>query len=166
MKKLWEFILKNRLYILIVIIIALGLVAFFTFKSFMYPENESSVYGDRLEGIEEVTITDAKKNEIISKIKEEKDITSASIDIQGKIINISITATTEDNTVELLEALGAKVIGYFSEDEIAFYDFQFFIQNKDANYNLMGYKNKKNTDTTWDSDVIVSEVENNEEETQ
>lgn len=166
MKKIWNFILKNRLYILIVIIVALGVVVFLTFKSFMYPENESSVYGDRLDGIEEVTITDTKKNEVISKIKEEKDITSVSIDIQGKIINITIKATTEDNTLEVMEALGAKIIGYFSDKEVAFYDIQFFIQNKDANYNLIGYKNKKNTDITWESDVIVSEVENNEEEAQ
>lgn len=166
MKKLWNFILKNRLYILIVIILALGVVAFFTFKSFMYPDDQSSVYGDRLDGIEEVTITDTEKSEIITKIKEEKDITSVSIEIQGKIINITIKATTEDNSIEVMETLGTKIIGYFLDKEVTFYDFQFFIQNEDANYNLIGYKTKNNTDITWNSDVIVSEVENNEEETQ
>ena len=51
----------------------------------------------------------------------------------------------------------------FTEDEIKFYDFQFFIKNEDANYNLIGYKNKKNQEISWVNDVIVSEVEDNEE---
>ena len=56
------------------------------------------------------------------------------------------------------------ILEKFSEEEIKFYDFQFFIKNEEANYNLIGYKNKKNEELSWSHDEIVSEVEDNEEE--
>ena len=63
-----------------------------------------------------------------------------------------------------MEEKGTEIIKKFSEEEIKFYDFQFFIKNEEANYNLMGYKNKKNDEISWVNDVIVSEVEDNEKE--
>ena len=56
-----------------------------------------------------------------------------------------------------------EIIEKFSKEEIEFYDFQFFIKNEDGNYNLMGYKNKKNENISWSSDEIISEVDGNEE---
>jgi hypothetical protein len=134
-----------------------------TAKAYLYPENQKTVYGDRLDGIEEVTITDEKINEIVGIIKKEAGITDASINIQGKIVNINITASTEANTIDVMKTLSSSILSNFSDDEIAFYDFQFFIKNEDNNYNMIGYKNKKNLSITWSSDEIVSEVEENEE---
>lgn len=164
MKKIWKFIVDNRIYIVLLLFILFGGFVFVTMKAYLDPEDELAVYGNRLEGIEKVTITDTKKNEVIDFIKEDENITDASIMIQGKIINISIKSSNKKNTIDKMKEKGTEIIGKFSKEEIVFYDFQFFIKNEEANYNLMGYKNKKKDEISWVDDVIVSEVEDNEKE--
>lgn len=164
MKKIWKFIVDNRIYIVLVLFVLFCGFVFVTMKAYLDPEDELAVYGNRLEGIEKVTITDTKKNEVIDFIKEDENITDASIMIQGKIINISIKSGNKKNTIDKMKEKGIEIIKKFSKEEIAFYDFQFFIKNEEANYNLMGYKNKKKDEISWVDDVIVSEVEDNEKE--
>ena len=163
MKKIWNFIVDNRIYIVLVLFVIFCGFVFVTMKAYLDPEDELAVYGNRLDGIEKVQITDKKENEVIDFIKEDENITDVSISVQGKIINIIIKAKGKKNTVEKMEKKGAEIIKKFSENEIKFYDFQFFIKNEEANYNLIGYKNKKNDEISWVNDVIVSEVEDNEE---
>jgi len=164
MKKVWNFILKNRIYIVLVLFVIFCAFVFITMKAYLDPADELAVYGDRLNGIENVQIKEDKKKEIVDFIKEDETIIDASINVQGKIINISIKTTTKENTIDKMQEKGNLILEKFSEDEIAFYDFQFFIKNDDANYNMIGYKNKKNENISWESDEIVSEVEDNEEE--
>lgn len=164
MKKIWEFILKYKIYFLILLVIVALVFAFIKVKDFLYPNDKNTVYGDRLDGIEDVTITSDEQKDLIATLEGNKDIDSASIHIQGKIINIIIIAKTKDNTAEVMEELSTNFIKKFSDKEIAFYDFQFFVKNEDANYNLIGYKNKNAETITWNFDNIVSEVEKNEEE--
>ena len=163
MKKIWNFIVDNRIYIVLILFVIFCGFVFVTMKAYLDPEDEYAVYGNRLEGIEKVQITDKKEKEVIDFIKEDENVTDASISIQGKIINIIIKLKDKKNTVEKMEEKGAEIIKKFSEEEVKFYDFQFFIKNEEANYNLMGYKNKKNDEISWVNDVIVSEVEDNEE---
>jgi len=164
MKKIWNFIVDNRIYIVLVLFVLFCGFVFVTMKAYLDPEDELAVYGNRLEGIEKVIITDTKKNEVVDFIKEDENVTYASITIQGKIINISIKSGNKKNTIDKMKEKGIEIIKKFSDDEIAFYDFQFFIKNEEANYNLIGYKNKKKDDISWVDDVIVSEVEDNEKE--
>lgn len=164
MKKVWNFIFKYRIYILILILLVIGAFGFMVVKAYLYSTDEKTVYGSRLDGIENVTISNDTKTKVKGAIKEEKDITDANVSVQGKIVNISITALTETNTIDVLKELSKKVLENFTKDEIEFYDFQFFIKNVDANYNLIGYKNKNSEEIVWATDVIVSEVEGNEEE--
>jgi len=164
MKKIWKFIVDNRIYIVLVLFVLFCGFVFVTMKAYLDPEDELAVYGNRLEGIEKVIITDTKKNEVVDFIKEDENVTDASITIQGKIINISIKSGNKKNTIDKMKEKGIEIIKKFSDDEIAFYDFQFFIKNEEANYNLIGYKNKKKDDISWVDDVIVSEVEDNEKE--
>lgn len=164
MKKIWKFIVNNRIYIVLLLFILFGAFVFVTMKAYLDPEDASLVYGNRLNGIENVKITDEREKEVIDFIKEDENITDASISIQGKIINIIIKVKDKKNTIEKMEEKGIEIIKKFSEEEIKFYDFQFFIKNEEANYNLIGYKNKKNEEISWEHDVIVSEVEENEEE--
>lgn len=163
MKKVWNFIVDNRIYIVLVLFVVFCGFVFVTMKAYLDPEDELAVYGNRLDGIEKVEITDKKEKEVIEFIKEDENITDASIRIQGKIINIIIKVKDKKNTIEKMEEKGTKIIEKFSEEEIKFYDFQFFIKNEESNYNLMGYKNKKSEEISWVNDVIVSEVEDNEE---
>ena len=164
MKKIWNFIVNNRIYIVLILFILFCGFVFVTMKAYLDPEDELAVYGNRLQGIEKFTITEDKKKELLEFVKEDKNIVDFSVAIQGKIVNMIIKASTKEQTIEKMEKLGVEILKKFTEEEIKFYDFQFFIKNEDANYNLIGYKNKKNENISWVNDVIVSEVEDNEEE--
>lgn len=157
MKKIWNFILKYRIYIIIVLLLVFGAFVFVTVKAFLFPEDERTVYGSRLDGIEDVAITNETKEKVISKLKETEGITEVSIDIQGKIVNILITATTEENKEDVIKEVCAKSLESFSKEEVAFYDFQFFVKNVDANYNMIGYKNKRSEVISWVIDEIVKD---------
>lgn len=163
MKKIWNFILKYRIYIALLFFIVFCIFIYITVKAYVDPVDETTVYGSRLTGIEKVPITDAFKEEVIKFIKEDKNITDVSINVKGKIINTIINAKKEA-TVDSIKKLANSVMEKYKKEEKEFYDFQFFVKNVDANYALIGYKNKKNTDISWSEDEIVkSEVEVNEE---
>ena len=57
MKKIWKFIVDNRIYIVLVLFVLFGAFVFVTMKAYLDPEDELAVYGNRLEGIEKVSIT-------------------------------------------------------------------------------------------------------------
>lgn len=164
MKKVWNFIYKYRIVIALVFLLIIGGFGFITVKQYLYPDDKLTVYGNRLDGIDKVKITDEKKNEIIKMIKEKAGIKDAKIDIQGKIINVSITASEKENTKEEMQKLCTEILLKFSSEEIKFYDFQFFIKNEDLNYNMIGYKNKISEEISYSDDVIVSEVEDEKKE--
>ena len=164
MKKVWNFIYKYRIVIALVFLLIIGVFGFITVKQYLYPDDKLTVYGNRLDGIDKVKITDEKKNEIIKMIKEKAGIKDAKIDIQGKIINVSITASEKENTKEEMQKLCTEILLKYSSEEIKFYDFQFFIKNEDLNYNMIGYKNKISEEISYSDDVIVSEVEDEKKE--
>ena len=164
MKKVWNFIYKYRIVIALVFLLIIGVFGFITVKQYLYPDDKLTVYGNRLDGIDKVKITDEKKNEIIKMIKEKAGIKDAKIDIQGKIINVSITSSEKENTKEEMQKLCTEILLKFSSEEIKFYDFQFFIKNEDLNYNMIGYKNKISEEISYSDDVIVSEVEDEKKE--
>ena len=164
MKKVWNFIYKYRIVIALVFLLIIGVFGFITVKQYLYPDDKLTVYGNRLDGIDKVKITDEKKNEIIKMIKEKAGIKDAKIDIQGKIINVSITASEKENTKEEMQKLCTEILLKFSSEEIKFYDFQFFIKNEDLTYNMIGYKNKISEEISYSDDVIVSEVEDEKKE--
>lgn len=164
MKKIWNFIYKYRIFIAILFLLIMGTFGYLIISSYLSTDDPKVVYGDRLNGIEDVPITDKKKIDIESKIKERENITSVNISLQGAIINISIVAEKDNNKIDAMKEMGKEILKEFTEQELKFYDIQFFIKNVDENYNMMGYKNKKSETISWTSDEIVSEVEENEEE--
>lgn len=165
MRKIWNFILKYRVYIVIAIIIFFGIFIGISFKAYIDPVDETVVWGDRLNGKENVPISDAKLREIESFIKEDKNVTKASVRIVGKTIKTVIITSTKDDTIEKMKELGSKIVEKFEEKEVNYYEFGFSIENKDANYALLGEKKNTNKDITWNSDEIEkSEVEVDEKE--
>lgn len=163
MKKIWKFIIKYRVYIMILLVLIIGGFSLYAIKEYLYPNNSLSIYGDRLDGINEVTITDNRKTDVINYIKEKEELSDANVSVRGKIINISITATTKELSLDKIKEYLLTIVDKFTDKEVAFYDFQFFVKNADANYNLIGYKNKNSKTISFSEDEIVSEVEDENE---
>jgi hypothetical protein len=128
-------------------------------KQFLYPDDLKSLYGSRLDGIEEVEIASNKKISVINEIKTDENIEDASIDIKGKIINIIIKGK-EGLTIEKSKEILSNALIKFSDKEKQFYDFEFFATNASLKYYVIGSKSKMIENIVW---TEYSEVDKNEE---
>ena len=152
MKKIKEFYKRNRVYSILMIVslvcivsILVGVIVYFI------GQTTKDKYGNRLDGIESVKISDTKKSEVINKIKENELVDNVDIDIKGKLIYVNITLKTGKHTDS--ESICQTSLEAFSEDEKKFYDIQYIVSNKDSNkeenFPVMGYIKAGNSVIKW-----------------
>lgn len=139
-------ILKDNKYTIVAIIIFLVLliVSYFVY-SYMFPNNGTAIYGNRLKGIEKVQITDKQITTMKEKLKENDFVVSVTDNLSGRTYNVIITVN-EETTINDAKALTALVIADMSEDQLAYYDYQVFIKNENEEkegYPIIGYLNKE-----------------------
>lgn len=136
------------------IAIVLGVILIFLisvvviFKAF-FPSGNA--YGNRLKGIDKVKFSNKEVATLEKKIKDRSKIKKVSIDIKGRLINILITVE-EDTDLDDLKDYSKEKLELFDEDELKFYDIQFYILNEkeDAKgYPAIGYKHKSSDEIKW-----------------
>lgn len=159
-KKMW---VENRvLFVLFVIVliclfIILGVVLKYFFGA------SSSSYGDRLDGINEVEVTDEIKNNFLSSMKEDALIEDATIKTRGKIIYITLSfkdgVTLEEAKSKALASLMA-----FEQQYLDFYDFNYTLKGNatenSEGFLIMGARNVNGSGLVWNNNT---EVVKNEE---
>ena len=135
--------LKQNKYTTIVfcIFLVLFLIAWILYGMIM-PSAGKPVYGNRLDGIEKVELTEKDTEGIVKKLEEDKMVNSASVHISGKIVNVLIEVKG-DTKVSNAKKLSDIAIKDLEKEELAFYDIQVFITNEDKEakgYPIVGYK--------------------------
>lgn len=89
----------------------------------------SDKYGSRLDGIDEVKIS----NETFDSVKEEATSTElteeVSTRVQGKIVYTTIILKS-DTSRDKAKEIASNTLDNYSEDELKFYDFSFFLEWK------------------------------------
>lgn len=154
MKKLKGFYENNRIYciLMIVAIICLACIAIFLLTTFL-GQSKNNVYGNRLNGIESLKITNEKKDELNSFITEQEIVEKCSINIKGKIIYLNIYL--KDGKIDEAQSLAIKILEKFTEDEKDFYDINYtFAKENEENseesvFPIMGYKKSDSTIISW-----------------
>ena len=152
MKKIKEFYKRNRVYSILMIVslvcivsILVGVIVYFI------GQTTKDKYGNRLDGIENVKISNNKKSELINKINENELVDNVDIDIKGKLIYVNITLKTGKHTDS--EAICQTSLDTLTEDEKKFYDIQYIVSNKDKNieenFPVMGYIKAGNSVIKW-----------------
>ena len=156
---------KTLFIILLVALICIIISGALLFKYF-YFGNGQTKYGDRLKGIEEVSITDEHKDEIVKSIEEDEKVINANLLVTGKIIYIKINF---DNKATLPEAqsVAVKSLDKFSDTEKGFYDIQYTLYqeaNEDGNgFRIMGAKNVNGTNLVWNNNNATTTKDDKEE---
>lgn len=134
-------------YIIIsLIIVIIGILVFLVYKN-VFAGGESSRYS----GIENHKLTNDEKNSVKDKINELEGIKSVKIYIDSKIIKIVVT-TENDIDFESIKTKSNEIISSFKEDNLSFYDLEFFIDssNKESEiYPRIGYKFKNSSEFSW-----------------
>lgn len=150
MKKIKDLILKHKgLSIVTILVILLVLVTFLMFFS-MFFGGSSNKYGHRLDGINEVTIKKDRLDSLSSTIDENDSVKANEIRIQGKIIYFNITFK-EGTKIDDAKKIAEKALEDFSEKEVGYYDFSFFLvedKEKDG-FIITGNKHPKKDNIGW-----------------
>ena len=149
-----KFIKRHKGLIVALIIFILVFVLFLlVYKSF-FPDEETAIYGGRLEGIEKVELTKDNKTKIDEALKGISKKTK--VRVQGRIIEVSISLNDEVNR-DTAKAESNKILEQISKEQKEYYDIQVFIskegQTEDAaQFPIIGYKHHISEGFTWTKD--------------
>ena len=152
---------RNLFIILMIALVCIIISALLLFKYF-YFGNGQSKYGSRLQGIENVIIEDIKKSEVATYLEEDSKVTSAKVEVTGKIVYIKINFNNEATLTEA-KTIAVKSLDKFSEEEKNFYDFSFTLYQESSEnvegFRIMGAKNVNGTNLVWNNNNATKTVE-------
>ena len=153
-------ILKDNKYtvigILVFIVIALLVSVVY---NILFAGAGAPIYGNRLDGIEEVEITKEQRNKLVDTLKEEEKVVEASTNIKGKILNVHITVS-EGTKLSDAKKLTSKITEIIENDQKKFYDIQVFIDIEGENidgYPTIGYLGKAEKEFKYSSATYEEE---------
>lgn len=148
-----SFIRKNKFIIIAIGIFLILVFLAFQVKMIFFPAEGKAIYGNRLDGIEEVEITKSRKESIENAVKEDAATKSVSVNVSGKIIEVIITVQ-DDTSVDTAKNLTVKISETLKSDEKKFYDVQVFIKKEtDAkDFPIIGYKHHAKDEFSWTKD--------------
>ena len=146
--KFLNFIKKNiTLSILLLIFILIFILGLVAIKVIIFPSYSTDKYGDRLENIDTVKLTDSRFEEIKTSIESVDGFNIKKFEVSGKIVNIYVDVVDFD--VKVSKERAQEIISKFSEEELKYYDFQVFITGNSDSYPVIGYKNKNSESLHW-----------------
>ena len=118
-----------------------------------FPEEGTALYGDRLDGIEEVELSNSKLTKIESNLKSDGAVKEADVSVAGKIVEVIITVQ-DDTSVDTAKALNTKVLDSLSNKDKKFYDIQIFVKkdSEATDFPIIGYKHHAKDTFSWTKD--------------
>jgi len=146
-----KFLKKNKGTIIVIVLFLIGVLLLVQLKNIFVPNEDSAIYGTRLEGIEEVKITKDQEQQMEAAIEE--DAEKVSIRESGRLVNVIITVQDEmsrDNAKKLAN----EVIKPLKKEQTKYYDIQVFVQkSKETNeFPIIGYKHHTRDSFSWTKD--------------
>ena len=143
---------KNKKATIIVIIFLILMIIAGNVMNVFFTKG-TAVYGDRLDGIEEVKLTEAKQKVITTSLKEKTEVITATSRLSGRILEIIISVTPE-TTLEQAKAVTSVILENLEEKEIEFYDIQLFVEKTEEStqFPIIGYKNRESETFSWTKD--------------
>jgi len=139
---------KYKVLIYIVIVLILVILSFLILKSYLFPDDYKSVYGSRLNGIENAKFDSNRSMAVKNGFATDSLIESIIIDLRGRKINVIIKGK-EGYTMEHAKKSLLDNLKVFQTNELNYYDIEFFVTNETLKYNMIGYKNKASEIIVW-----------------
>ncbi len=148
-----NFIKNNKVTVVAFIICVIFVILVFAVKLTFFPNEGTAIYGDRLDGIEEVEITDKQQEDIIKSLEDKDEVKKVSCDIKGRTLNVLITVN-DDVELDPAKALTSSITENLEEDQTSYYDIQVFISkdNDDTRFPIIGYKHQNKDGFSWTKD--------------
>lgn len=122
-RKKFKIDLSIIVFVSILLLVA-GVVVFLTIG------NGGDKYGERLKGIEKISFSKKDKNKIVDELKKNENVTSASLDIHGRLIYIMFNVK-EEVSLDDAKNIGNESLNNISDAVKGFYDINILITKKD-----------------------------------
>lgn len=146
-----KFLKKNISAIVAVIVFVLVVVGLLYLKDVFNADDATAIYGSRLEGREQIEITEERINQLKDSIKDSSNETT--VRIAGRIIEV-IVDVKDDISIKDAKELGTPIVYTFTEEERGYYDIQIFLTNEKntTQFPAIGYKHHTKAGLTWTKD--------------
>jgi hypothetical protein len=154
MRKLKGFYKNNRVYVILMGIAALCLIIILSILlSYFTSQTRGSHFGNRLQGIENMDMTDTRLKSIETSLNEEELVESSSVRLFGRIIYMSFFLKDEAKPDDV-KTLATGSLDLFSDDEKEFFDMSFLFDREledeeDRSFPIIGYKRGGHTTISW-----------------
>lgn len=138
--------------VLVCVAIILGMMVWYIVHS-----NTNDTYGNRLDGISDVEISDKKTTEMEASISEMDKVQDVTINIHGKIIYFNVDFAN-DATIDNAKNVAIKCAEFFDEDYKNFYDLQFLFYKSNSEeseevFPILGYLKAGSTNISWSNNA-------------
>ena len=145
-----NFIKRNKKLLVVITVFLVALVAGIQLKNILYPSG-GAIYGNRLDGIEEVKLAKDLDKQIQEKLKEL--VSKVEVRTSGRIINITLIVNP-DISSSVAKDNSKKIFELFAEKQLNYYDIQVFLKKEtDAtDFPIIGYKHQNKDGFTWTKD--------------
>lgn len=162
MNKLKEIWGKNKVLIVLGIILIICFIAILIVTFSFFFGGSESVYGDRLDGIENYPIEDSFIDEYIANLESDEMINSATFDTKGRIIYVTIDFVGDTSLVEA-QSKAAASLEQFSEETLSYYDINFTLISESTEnsegFTIMGARNVAGSGLVWNNNTPVEREE-------
>ena len=111
------------------------ILVFLGIKELVYPDESKNLYGERLDGIEEVTVTEEQNTKIKDTLLSTTGVKNVTYHLSGRILNY-IISLEDDVAIDVAKTLANKVIEQLSDEQKNYFDSSFI-----CNCNLCRYRN-------------------------
>lgn len=150
MEKLKKWINKNKGF---AIICALALILFIIMVVIfvrLLVGGSSNKYGNRLDGIDKVKISNEVYESVKEEIKDVEGVNDVSVRLQGKIVYTTIELS-DSISADKAKEIAKNTLDNYTEDELKYYDFSFFLKWKgeESDKVITGNKHHNLEDITW-----------------
>lgn len=145
-----DFIKKHKKATIICFILLVIFIALFLFLRIFMVDSKKDKYGNRLDGIEKVQISDETISKMTQDINALEEVEKIEYRLQGRLIYLSLEVKAEVSK-DTAKEIAAKTLNYFTDEEKAYYDIQIIITSlgENTDYPFIGYKHKTESVFVW-----------------
>lgn len=150
--------MKDHIIVVIAVLLLLAVICFsFFIKQMFFSNSKNVIYGNRLNGIDEVAVTSSEQKSMIEALEGDSSVSKVKYHLQGKIINVIITVN-DDVGADTAKVLTGKVLEFFNEDQKKFYDFQVMVKKENGanDFPIIGYKHSNKDGFSFTKDRAAS----------
>lgn len=148
-----KFLKRHKWAIIIITIMIIIFVAMFLLvRSIFFTDDVGTLYGNRLNGIEQVKLNEDTLKKMVEEIKKSESVQMATYRIEGKVLNVSIDVAN-GTPIKTAKTFVGPILSSLTDKEKSFYDIQVFLtcsqESESKTYPIIGYKHRTSSEFVW-----------------